>query len=90
MYTSLLGSPSYESSKQTWVMDFQCDLTHAHCNILYEYIYMRLLFEGGYYYRYLIIPAVTIRGWLLFEVRRLFEEIRYIQSMMQYARTGDR
>ena len=27
----------------------QRDLTHAHCNIHCEYIYMRLLFEDGYY-----------------------------------------
>ena len=47
---------------------------------------IRRLFEGGYYSRYRHCgyylfqryrDPVTIRGWLLFEVRRLFEEIRY-------------
>ena len=47
------------------------------------------LFEGGYYSRYrrrgyylfqLYRNAATIRGRLLFEVRRLFEEIRYIRT----------
>ena len=41
---------------------------------------MRLLFEGGYYYRQLMISVATIRGWLLFKVRHLFEEIQYIYT----------
>ena len=35
------------------------------------------LFEGGYYLVQLYRNVATIRGWLLFEVRRLFEGIRY-------------
>ena len=31
------------------LITLQRDLTHAHCNIHCEYIYMRLLFEDGYY-----------------------------------------
>ena len=30
-----------------WVITLQRDLVHAYCNINYEYIYMRLLFEDG-------------------------------------------
>ena len=37
--------------KGTWVMALHRDLTLVHCNICYEYIYVRLLFEGGYYFR---------------------------------------
>ena len=37
-------------SKETWVMDLQCDLTHERSNIRYKYIYMWLLFEGSYYF----------------------------------------
>ena len=54
---------------------------------------MRRLFEGGYYSKYrrrgyylfqLYHNAATIRGRLLFEVRCLFEEIRYIYIKVNF------
>ena len=53
--------------------------------LYFSSIAMRRLFEGSYYSKYRrrgyylfqrYRNAATIRGWLLFEVRRLFEEIR--------------
>ena len=40
---------------------------------------MRRLFEGGHYFARRTLRAAFIRGRLLFEVRHLFEEIRYFQ-----------
>ena len=48
-------------------MALQCDLTLAHCDIFYEYIYMRLLLGGGYILFLLTYdPVASIRGRLLF------------------------
>ena len=59
----------------------------AAATIYFSSTAMRRLFKGGYYSKYRhhgyylfqrYRNAATIRGWLLFEVRRLFEEIRYL------------
>ena len=64
--------------------------TDAATTIYFSSTAMRRLFEDGYYSRYrrrdyylfqLYRNAATIRGRVLFEVWRLFEEIRYIQDM---------
>ena len=61
--------------------------TDVAATIYFSATTMRRLFEGGYYSKYrrrgyylfqLYRNAATIRGWLLFEVRCLFEEIWYI------------
>ena len=67
--------------------------TDVAATIYFSATSMQRLFEGGYYSRYrrrgyylfqLYRNAATIRGRLLFKVRRLFEEIRYSTFCVQY------
>ena len=66
-------------------MALQCDLTLAHCNIFYEYSYMRLLLGGGYILFPLTYdPVASIQGRLLFfansrSVQRLFDGGYYLK-----------
>ena len=67
--------------------------TDVAATIYFSSTAMRRLFEGGYYSKYRrrgyhlfqrYRNAATIRGWLLFEVQRLFEEIRLRTYFVRY------